>query len=421
MEEMSKNFEALKIFGTKFIKEEIFKPPPKVIEKVSYGKNHLQIGRKLDGSIYRIDLTEACRILLVGSTRAGKTFFIRSMGDRLYQTGRDLMYLTDVKNEFHSSIDPVQPEFEGELLEGETPTGLNVVTLRPTFFKSVSPIKHPSNFWYSVDMRELSKADFNTMMNITEMTMTQQVSMELIFQELQKRFKKDENLTFSISLMNDIIDSIEELSSVQRTSLKFKFRPLEYSHFFDDKYQRNIVSLIQKGYVPAINVENFDSFGKGAFLFPEVTLNIVLRAVIQARRSGKIKPVWVVLDEASRFIGNRKSGSLKESIIESVDLDTRYNVNYIFASQVIEDVPDNVLKQSKYIFVPATADVSTIKFILVNTGNTKNIQTSVRDAMKLKRIMKRIKYSWIVINRMTGDMDLIKPLPPLSKHTTTSK
>ena len=259
-----------------------------------------------------------------------------------------------------------------------------------------------------------------TMMNVTELTMTQQVSFELIFQELQKKFKKDENLVFSVSLINEIIDNIQDLTTVQRNSLKFKFRPLEYSHFFEEKYQRNVVELIRRGYVPAINVENFDSFGKGAFQFPEVTLNIVLREVVQARRSGRIRPVWVVLDEASRFIGSRKSGSLKESILESVDLDTRYNVNYIFASQIIEDVPDTVLKQSKYIFIPATADVSTIKFTLINTGMAKNIQTAVNESMKLKRMMKQVKYSWIVINRMTGTMDLVQPLPPLSWHLTTS-
>lgn len=549
-----KNLESLKIFGTKYFKEQLFKPPPEVIEDIKYGKNNLQVGRKLDGSIYTLDLSEACRMLFVGATRcmpkgtlintpdghipiesckevysynikhrslqrksckvtssgkmkvvqiyilgggmyecsaehkwliyrnnkfkvvetkdlkqkdhllnprfrkkiriskivftndikemydltvednanfeladgtishnSGKTFFLRSIGDRLVQTGRDLIYLSDVKNEFYSSIDPVQPKFEGGLIKGETPTGVNVVTLRPTFFKTISPEKHKSNFWYSVDMRELSKADFMTMMNVTELTQNQQVSMELIYQELSKRYKENEKLDFSVDMINEIIDSFDELNNTQKTSLKFKFRPLEYSHFFEKKYKRNVVSLIRKGYVPAINVENFDSFGKGAFLFPEVTLNIVLREVITARRSGKIKPVWVVLDEASRFVGNRKRSSLKESILQSVDLDTRYNVNYIFASQIVEDVPDTILKQSKYIFIPATADVQTIKFILVNTGLAKNIQTSVNESMKIKRMMKKVKFSWIVINRMTGQMDLIRPLAPLSHHLETSK
>ncbi len=105
----------------------------------------------------------------------------------------------------------------------------------------------------------------------------------------------------------------------------------------------------------------------------------------------------------------------------SVDLDTRYGINYIFASQIVEDVPDSILKQSKYIFIPATADVSSIKFVLINTGMAKNIQTSINQSMRLKRQLKNLPYSWIVINRMTGVMELVKPLPPLSYHLETSK
>ena len=68
MEEESKNLKSLREFGTTYMKENLFKPKKEKIE-VHYNKNHLQIGRKLDGSVYYIDLTEACRILLLGATR----------------------------------------------------------------------------------------------------------------------------------------------------------------------------------------------------------------------------------------------------------------------------------------------------------------------------------------------------------------
>jgi len=423
MKKFSDNIKSLKTFGNKYFKSELFIPEPKVIKEIKYGKNHLQVARRIsDGSIYYLDLTEACRILVVGATRSGKTYWMRAIADRLVQTGRDLVLLSDVKNEFWSSIDPVQEKFRGGLLEGEAPTGMNVVTLRPTFFKSVKPEKHSSNFWYSVDMRALSKADFMTMMNVDKLTLNQKVSMELIYQELKNRYEIDDDLDFSIELINDIIDSIEELSSIQKNSLKYKFKPLEYSFFFEKEYQRSIVALIKKGYVPAINVENFDSFGdKGAFLFPHVTLSIVLREIIDARREGKIRPLWIVMDEASRFIANKLNSSLKDNILTSVDLDARYNCSYIFAAQIVEDVPDAILKQSKYIFIPKTADISTIKFILINTGMTKNIQSTMNEAFKLKRKMKKHKYSWIIINRMDGTMELVMPLSPLSNHLETAK
>lgn len=419
-EEVSKNIETLKEFGTPYMKENLFKP--KVVKpEVHYGKNFLQVGKKLDGSIYYLDLTEACRILFLGATRSGKTFFLRSIGDRLYQTGRDLIYLTDVKNEFWTSKDPVQEKFRAGLLPGEKPIGLPIVVLRPTFFKAISPALPKSNFWYSIDMKELTKADFLTMMNTEGLTPTQQIAMDLIYEELKK--KMDTGVRFSVPLVDEIIDSIDEISGMQKNSLKFKFRPLTDSKFIENEYERSMLAMFKhpKRIVPAINMENFDSFGKGAFQFPEVVLNVALRESIFARRKGLINPLWIIMDESSRFIGNRKVGSLKQSVLESVDLDTRYNVNYIFATQVIEDIPENILKQCKYLFIPATADVGTIRTILISTAMVKYQQRATNTAMKLKQRMKKVKYSWIILNRMDGSMELVSPLPPLSYHLETTQ
>ena len=354
------------------------------------------------------------------SLNSGKTFFMRAIGDRLYQTNRDVVYLSDVKNEWYSSRQPVQEEFRPGLLEGETPVGLPIVSLRPTFFKKVSKSLPKHNFWYSVDISTLSKADFMTMMNADELTSTQRIAMDLIFDELKKEL--DKGRKFSLQLVEDIIMGMDEISTLQKNALKFKFRPLKESYFIDEKYERDIVALLQhpRRYVPAINMEYFDSFGKGSFRFPEVIMNITLRSVIEARMKQKVNPLWIFLDESSRFIGNRVSGSFKQNILESVDLHTRYNVNYVFATQVIGDIPDNIMKQSKYIFIPATADVNTIKTVLTETGMVKNQQIAPNQAMKLKRMMQKTKFSWIILNRMDGSMELVKPLPPLSNHLQTS-
>jgi hypothetical protein len=352
---------------------------------------------------------------------SGKTFFLRSMGDRIYKSGRDLIYLSDVKNEFYTSKEPVQSKFHSGLLDGETPMGIPVVSLRPTFFKTVMTSKPTDNFWYSIDVNKLSKADFMTMMNVEELTATQRIAMDVIFEELMK--KMDDGTRFSLEMVEEIIDEIKEMSSMQKNALKFKFRPLRDSKFIENDFERSIVALLQhpRRYVPAINMENFDSFGKGSFSFPEVILNVALREAILARRAGTIKPLWVIMDESSRFIGNRKQGSLKQNILESVDLDTRYHINYIFATQVIEDIPENILKQCKYIFIPATADVNTIKTVLVQTAMVKNQQVAPNRAMRLKQRMKKVKFSWVILNRMDGTMDLVTPLSPLSRHLETSQ
>ncbi len=553
MRKLSRNLETLREFGNIYSKEEIFRPPPVEIEKVTYDKNSLIIGRRIsDNSVYKIDLKEACRMVILGATRclpldtlvktkngyckiqevdkvlsynfktnkveeketiiheksfqkiikirtkfgiitcshnhkfpvmrdgkvtkvqakdllnsdkllqvkkllkeidileiitstevvemidievkdnhnfilendllssnSGKSFLMREMIDRIHQTDRAIVFLNDCKDELKSSLYPVQSEFAGNLLEGETPTMLPIVTLRPTFFKPIKPDLPKDNHWYSIDMRHLSKADFFTMLNSKKLTATQRISMDLTFTELQKRLKADKELKFSLELIDDILESIEELTPKQVTALKYKFKPLEYSNFINVEFKRSIVDMLNKGYVPSINLESFDLFGEGSFSYPETLLSVVLREVIEARISGKIKPLWVFIDEASRFLGAKLQTSLKLQFTESVDLHTKYFVNYCIASQIIEDVPLGVLKQSKYIFVPATADVDSIKYILSNTGIANTIQIAGNDARRLKRKMMAHEYSWAIINRMRGTMDLIMPLSPLSKHTTT--
>ena len=420
MVQRSKNIKSLKVFGNKY-SQELFtpEPPPPVV--VKYGKDNLQIGKRLDGSIYTLDLTESCRMLIVGSTRSGKSFTIHSIVDRLNHVGNSVLLLSDIKNEFYINRNPVQDKFQDDLLEGEEPKGMKVVSLRPTFFKTLSKDLPKWNFWYSPDMKSLSKADFLTLMNSTTISIPMQIALEMVYENLRERYKKDETLQFSVDLVYELIDEIEEITSSQKNALKFKFRPLETAKFFEPEWERNIVALIQKGFIPTLNLENFDAYGKGAFNFVDVTMNIVLREVILARRASKIKPLWIVLDEASRFVGNRVSSSLKQSILESVDIDSRFYINWVFCSQTIDDVPERIMKQSKYVLVPGSADVKTIQQILMSTGLTKNIQRSVNDSIKLKNSMKRGKFLWTVINRMEGTKDIIKILPPLSEHLETTR
>lgn len=111
------------------------------------------------------------------------------------------------------------------------------------------------------------------------------------------------------------------------------------------------------------------------------------------------------------------------------DLHVPKNNNFFLSNRILvhnctlwqsaTDIPVRILQQSRYIFIPNTADVRTIQTLLVNTSMTKNVQTSVRDAMYLKKRLRQIKFSWVVIDKMEQTMDVFVPFAPLSNHAET--
>lgn len=406
-------------FGSQYIKDSFIKPEP--ITAMVYDKNNLCIGRNVDtGRPFYLDLREACRMIFVGATRSGKTFSFRSMMDRLSGLDYDIVHLNDCKDEFSSSLKPVQHKFRHLLFPNETPRATKVVTLRPTFFKAIGDYLPKDNFWFSMDIRKMTKSDFMTLMNIDQMTGPQKVVMEIIFEKLSLRYAQDPTLRFSAELIEECIDEIDELNTQQIVSMKFKFRPLKTAFFYEPEWERSLIALLKRGYIPSINMENYENFQQGSFAYPDVILSMSLREIIIARRRKEIRPTFIFFDEAPRFIGVDKNTSIKHQVQESVMLDTRYAIFYVFATQDYNAMPESIRSNTKYVFLPSSVRVEDIKSALNDTGLSKNVQSAVNDAIRIKKRMQKAPYSWLVIDKMNSTMDIITFSAPLSFHMETS-
>jgi len=104
----------------------------------------------------------------------------------------------------------------------------------------------------------------------------------------------------------------------------------------------------------------------------------------------------------------------------SIELDARYGISYFLAAQNIDSMPEGIQRNCRWIFIPSTLDVQSIRQVLISSGSIKYVQRATNTAMKLKQQLKRVKFSWIVINRTDGSMTLITPLSPLSEHLESS-
>ena len=404
----------LKTFGTPYFQQMFRKRKPK--PKMEYSTTRIPIGRKANGQIFYLDIKEACRVSIIASTGGGKTWLMRGMMDRLNPVGYASVFLADIKGELISSVRPIQPKFQHLLLPGEKPKALPLISLRPTFFKAITSELPRGNIWYSVDMRRMTQREFMTFMNVKSMTPTQKTLMEIIYQEMRKEFDENDEATFSLDFIEQVIDSIDEIDTRSNNAIKLKFRPLKESKFHVPEFEKSIIGGLQRRLVPAINLTDFESFGKDNFDFPTVTMSIVLREIITGRRNKEVGGLWIFIDEATRFCGNDKDNSFKHEILEAVDVERRFGTSMVFCWQSMIDIPEKILFQSRYIFVPGTENVKTLKDLLNNTGTARNVQSAPGMATRLKRQCKNRPYAWIVFDRKLQTMEVIDPLAPLSNH-----
>lgn len=359
---------------------------------------------------------------------SGKSFLLRTIMDRVTKLplhsvkleggttemrGYSVFIPTDIKDEFKSSKYPAQSKFTKNIFPGEKPTGQKIIALRPTFFKKFDPHLAKDNHWISVDMSKMEELDFMTLLKVSRMSEAQQIMM----QSLYNKIGKESN--FTMSKLKTALDELDGYDDNQKIKMKAKLQPLFDSGFSDERYYRDLVKGINQGNIITINMEDYDRMGKGAFAFPEVFVGMTLRVLRIARRKGNIPPLFVFIDEAGRFIPKGENPPCKKDIIEGDKVDRRYNISYLYATQYFSDLPDEVKKTSRYIFLPYNIDKQVLADTLIFTGSVTNgfWQNAQNDAIRHIREMQR--FQWLVIDTDAKEKRIIDLAGLLSAHSET--
>lgn len=398
-----------------FFKAMLFTPPEK---NFVYTKYHIPFGLTKNKKPYMIDCKEAMRMLIVGITRSGKTFVLRGLWDRLDAAGYFCsVFLTDVKAEASSSCRPVQDKFRDGLLEDEKPRPTEVITFRPKFFKNVTGYDSlpENNIWYSPRLNDLSELDFMTLMRVDSMTEPQKIAMKEIFEGLKDKEYVD------IDVIYEIIDDLGDFADSQKTSLRTKFLPLKQSGFFDeDNKDIDFELLLNNGFVPALNLNGFDEISREGSGFPQVFVSIWIRKISTLRKNNKIKPLFFISDEASRFFPKDGNPSCKIEAKESVDISSKFGISWVFATQSPQKMPIEIVNQCKYFLIPYNADMETFKHLFKLSGVVS--WAGVNYNRNISKIMKSMKkYEWVLIDRNLMKYCIIKSLSPLSRHAETDQ
>jgi hypothetical protein len=395
----------------------------------NYNKHNPPIGRiQRQDDVFYLDLKEACRIGIFGKTRAGKSWLLRAFADRVVKGGGVVVFPTDVKDEFKTSYKPLQKKFHRMLLPNEKAQGMKVCSLRPTYFKSLldedmTPEQKDKkglsedNYWYSPDLSKMSRADFMTLFKVKSMGAELSVVMEDLFNRMKPLLQAH---NFDFDAFEGMVDELPDINEGTRKKLRLRIRALKNSGFYEQKYERSLVDLINKGFMPSMNLEHFDRFGDSGLNYNETILAMFVREIVDARRKGLIPPVWIILDELARFVNNKKENSIRHILEDSFETDTKYGVNYFFATQFMNTMPERFIENSKYIMLPGDIGLPTLKDVMRRFGLFHNQQTLNNDANRLKKRMSAKRHEWLLVDTRGPSKDIIVPIPPLSHHMETS-
>src|SRR3990167_86988 len=352
-------------------------------------------------------------------SNSGKTFFARGLTDRAYLAGHQPFHPSDVKNEMASSRKPVQDKFARELLTGEQRCGIPVVGLRPTVFADIDDKTCPDgNVWCPTDPSLASRSDFQLLVNFKRLSEPMKIAADLLYDAMREAFQKSESSElFSFTKLDELIDGLPDLDVRQKRGFKLRLKPLYTSNIFVEKFRKGSVKdLLLRRCIPAVNMARYDEFGRDNFAYPEVIFTINLRTALNLRRQKLIPRLLVFVDEGPRFIpaDDSKNPPSKELLLESVDTDTAYGVDYLICTQELDLLPQRFIKQTRYFFLPYSCSPGSLSRVLWAAGLVRYTQSAPNSALRLMRKMK--KFDWLAVDRVKRTLTIIRPLAPRSFH-----
>ncbi|HKZ42038.1 MAG TPA: hypothetical protein VJ044_13830 [Candidatus Hodarchaeales archaeon] len=383
---------------------------------IRYDKKNLPIGVDNFNRPYILNFEHPTRILIIGKPRSGKSWILHALADRL-AFFYAVIYLNDCKREFYTSRFLLQEQYRHLLLPGEKPRRRKVISLRPTIFEKMDGgILEEYDHWYSENPSTLKKVDLMTLLDVPSISsQATKNCFQLLFEEMEKEFEGREK-EFRIEWLFEKIEMMEDWTDSQKTAVKMRIKPLMTSNFYKPENEIDIVELMKKGFIPAINFKKFDEFYGSNFNPPPVLYSLILRKVANARVKKEIPEVWVLIDEAERFLSSERESCSRFQTIETVGLSASSGMSLVICSQLISRLPKEIVSQCRYTFIPYNIDIPTLTECLKLCGALKTQQNAYNEARRLKSQMG--KWQWIVIDRDNPNktITIIRALPPLSHH-----
>jgi len=397
----------------------------------SYNKNKIFLGYDLDDPTEEVtmNMTKTNHFLISGSTGSGKSWLTgRIMTIAMKSNGYQCFVPTDVKPEHYLLNKSLQSKFHKYLGTHETCDGIKTRMLYPYFLSKMTGKVYKEATLIQLAFTDITVQEFLGLLDYESLTTTQRDRLPGLFKTAQKDGVSSftEFLEF-MKLQTDGDD--KDLNKATYNSLKHKIQQLlDMGIIGSEHCEFDIIDDINNGIMPTLNLYGWASLRRNIRL-PAIFVSLLLRRIMDAKARRKIKhdlKLIELIEEAPLFIPNDAAMShpSKYQIQNQINLCRQYRIAMGFCTQKIKLIPNDIVTQCRYIFIPQNVQLSEAKELYKSIGSYTtpyNFNSFVTDKIKKLRAYKA-GHAWKMIDTQKYD-DLgdvwernFVPLAPLGFH-----
>ncbi len=378
----------------------------------------IPIGVDEFGDILYIDFSKSKKILILGKTGSGKSWLTRSILTRYYKGVGSVVILTDIKPEYYTISQPLQAKFRKFLLKNEVPVSIPCQNFYPYFFTKFVKREFPDNELIQLSLQDLNYFDFLTITETIELSDLQKTFIQSLFELVR------EGKIRNFDDMKEAIANSKDINMSTKQVLLNKISIIEKLEVIGDAYSEfSFTDCILEKKVPILNLCGYNKLGGNASI-PSAFLAVILRKIMADKVEGiipKDEKLLFVIDEASKFCPATGMSASKKEILDVLDLSRSEKVSMIFSTQDWKRIPETVLKQCAYVFVPYSMDFEDFRYIVEKLfpqdyDYPVSFKVSMAQEFGSMKMHKDGSRDWMLLDTEKKRRIIFVPAAPLSYH-----
>lgn len=392
--------------------------------------------------VFCLDMSSSKRILILGSTGAGKSTLQASIADRFMKAG-GLVSWFDLKGEFTKKYKPLQSKYANKKLKnrktGETrpkyifptekPQGFEMRSYRPVFLRNMMEkygtkerlAKHEQLCQFGIG--DLTKNDlFIFFEQLVDRNPRYYELIDILWEQIVKQRLDSWEKIFNF------IETYEDFDKNAKRLLSRTLKRMQKNNVIGDSYERP--KMIEDINEERLNVLNM----KGMLNMPQANspalmyVNIMLKKIYNAKIRGQVpKRIhnMIIVSEINKFCPRLGNTPTKDQFLKLLDLVRSARISMMVDTQDWKRIPNTIIEQSDYIFLPYNVDlenmVEIIKKILPQEyENPHDFKPKLSYWNRRMKKLKDGRRDWLMLDRKDKAKFFVQPVMPISYLTEES-